>query len=184
MNEFYVFDTKSNDEELTKRFHRFFKINGLDPLFTREHQSSHITVSDLEMRSLVNTGKTAQPLLEIRDLLTMYTDKKRYASAVLRLIDETRSFTKFINNLIRLYINNDLTCISMSSTTNLTINSSTYYFSLFLTIHIPIPLIPAISFDSLVNSDFGLSLSISMLSDSSSIISVQPLFTIAIDYHL
>ena len=102
MNEFYVFDTKSNDEELTKRFHRFFKINGLDPLFTREHQSSHITVSDLEMRSLVNTGKTAQPLLEVRDLLTMYTDNKRYDSAVLRLIDEPSSFTKFINNLKRL----------------------------------------------------------------------------------
>src|SRR5699024_12661145 len=68
MNEFYVFDTKSNDEELTKRFHRFFKINGLDPLFTKDNESSHITVSDLQMRSLVNTGKTAQPLLEIRDL--------------------------------------------------------------------------------------------------------------------
>ena len=102
MNEFYVFDTKSNDKELTKRFHRFFKINGLDPLFTREHQSSHITVSDLEMRSLVNTGKSAQPLLEVRDLLTMYTDVKRYDSAILRLIDEPSSFTKFINNLKRL----------------------------------------------------------------------------------
>ena len=102
MNEFFVFDTKSNDQELTERFHRFFKINGLDPLFTREHQSSHITVSDLEMRSLVNTGKTAQPLLEIRDLLTMNTDNKRYDSAVLRLIDEPSSFTKFINNLKRL----------------------------------------------------------------------------------
>ena len=102
MNEFFVFDTKSNNEELTKRFHRFFKINGLDPLFTREHQSSHITVSDLEMRSLVNTGKTAQPLLDVKDLLTMNTDNKRYDSAVLRLIDEPSSFTKFINNLKRL----------------------------------------------------------------------------------
>ena len=102
MNEFYVFDTKSNNQELTERSHRFFRINGLDPLFTREHQSSHITVSDLEMRSLVNTGKTAQPLLEIRDLLTMYTDNKRYDSAILRLIDEPSSFTKFINNLRRL----------------------------------------------------------------------------------
>ena len=102
MNEFYVFDTKSNNQDLTDRFHRFFIINGLEPLFTREHQSSHITVSDLEMRSLVNTGKTAQPLLEIRDLLTMYTDNKRYDSAVLRLIDEPSSFTKFINNLKRL----------------------------------------------------------------------------------
>src|SRR5699024_1035281 len=102
MNEFYVFDIKSNDEELTQRIHRLFKINGEDPLFTREHQSSHITVSDLEMRSVVNTGKTAQPLLEIRDLFTMYTDNKRYDSAVLRLIDEPSSFTKFINNLKRL----------------------------------------------------------------------------------
>src|SRR5699024_5050523 len=102
MNEFFVFDTKSNDEELIKIFHRFFTINGLDPLLTQEHQSSHITVSDLEMRSLVNTGKTAQPLLEIRDLLTMYTDNKRYDSAILRLIDEPSSFTKFINNLKRL----------------------------------------------------------------------------------
>ena len=102
MNEFYVFDTKSTNQELTERFHRFFKINGLDPLFTREHQSSHITVSDLEMRSLVNTGKTADSLLDVKDLLTMYTDNKRYDSAVLRLIDEPSSFTKFINNLRRL----------------------------------------------------------------------------------
>lgn len=104
MNEFFVFDIKSNDQELTERFHRFFKINGLDALFTREHQSSHIKVTDLDMRSLVNTGSTAQPLLEIKDLLTMYTDNKRYDSAVLRLIDEPSSYRKFINNLIRLNI--------------------------------------------------------------------------------
>src|SRR5690625_2192319 len=102
MNEFVVFDTKSNDEERTEGFHRFVRISGLDVILTREHQSSDITVSDLEMRSLVNTGKTAQPLLEIRDLLTMYTDNKRYDSAILRLIDEPSSFTKFINNLRRL----------------------------------------------------------------------------------
>lgn len=102
MNEFFVFDTKSTNQELTERFHRFFIINGLEPLFTRENQSSHITVSDLEMRSLVNTGKTAQPLLDVSDLLTMYTDNKRYDSAILRLIDEPSSFTKFINNLRRL----------------------------------------------------------------------------------
>src|SRR5699024_3077070 len=102
MNEFFGDDTKSNKEELTKRFHRSFKKNDLDTLFTREHQSSHITVSDLEMRSLVNTGKTADPLLDVKDLLTMYPDNKRYDSAVLRLIDEPSSFTKFINNLRRL----------------------------------------------------------------------------------
>src|SRR5699024_6950349 len=102
MNEFFVFDTKSNDEELTKRFHRFFKINGLDQLFTRDNESSYITVCDMEMRSLVNTGKSAQQLLEVRDLFTMYKDNKRYDSAILRLIDEPSSFTKFINNLRRL----------------------------------------------------------------------------------
>lgn len=102
MNEFFVFDIKSSNEELTERFHRFFRINGLEPLFTRDNKSSHITVDDLDMRSLVNTGKTAQPLLEVRDLLTMYTDNKRYDSAILRLIDEPSSYKKFINNLRRL----------------------------------------------------------------------------------
>ena len=102
MNEFFVFDIKSTNEELAERFHRFFIINDLQPLFTKEHESSHITVSDLDMRSLVNTGKTAQPLLEVRDLLTMYKDNKRYNSAVLRLIDEPSSYKKFINNLRRL----------------------------------------------------------------------------------
>lgn len=101
--EYLVFDVQSMDDDLIKRFHRFFTINALDQLFLMENYSTSIKTSDINMRSLVNTGSSMRPFLELADqqLLEKATDNKRYSSALLRVLDEPKSYTKFVTIIKR-----------------------------------------------------------------------------------
>lgn len=102
MNKFFVFDIRSNNDQLKEEFYKFFRTNDLHQLFLEEDGASPISVTDLDLRSIVNTKKSTAPFLEIRDILHMHTGAKKYHSSLLRLLDEPQSFRKFVNNLTRL----------------------------------------------------------------------------------
>ena len=57
-DKFQVFDFLFNDEELEEEFHKFFNKYNLNALFTLEHRSESIKVSDTEARSVTNVART------------------------------------------------------------------------------------------------------------------------------
>ena len=59
-DKFQVFDFMFNDEELEEEFHKFFNKYKLNALFTEEHRSESIKVSDTEARSVTNVARTYQ----------------------------------------------------------------------------------------------------------------------------
>lgn len=99
---FTVFNTLTINQEMVQEFHRFFSINNLTPLFTSEQLSSHISVSDNELRSIVTTGSKVKPFLDLASFLLENTHNKRYNDALLRIIDEPNSFTKFTTYVTRI----------------------------------------------------------------------------------
>lgn len=59
-DKFQVFNFNFNDEELEEEFHKFFNKYNLNAMFSLEHESGEITVSDAEARSVTNVAKTYQ----------------------------------------------------------------------------------------------------------------------------
>ena len=101
-----VFNILSINQELAQEFHRFFTINTLTPLFTHEHIASHISVSDNELRSIVTTGSKVKPYLELATFILTHSDNKGYNRAMLRIIDEPKSFTKlttYVTRIVKLW---------------------------------------------------------------------------------
>lgn len=99
-SKFHIFDVKSMNEELEKEFHNFFYKYGLTPLFTNEHRAGNITVSDNELRSVVNTsGKAHKVFLEFADIILMNNDNKSYEEIIFKLIYKSRSLQGLVNNI-------------------------------------------------------------------------------------
>ena len=57
-DKFQVFNFNFNDEELEEEFHKFFNKYNLNAMFSLEHESPEITVSDTEARSVTNVART------------------------------------------------------------------------------------------------------------------------------
>ena len=57
-DKFQVFTFNFNDEELEEEFHRFFNKYNLNAMFSLEHESPEIAVSDMEARRVTNVAKT------------------------------------------------------------------------------------------------------------------------------
>lgn len=94
-----VFDVRSVNEELENEFHAFFNKNNLLPLFTDEYLASSITVTDLDLRSVVNEGKASKVLETFAELITIGNDNKMYQEALFRIIEEARSFQSMIKKI-------------------------------------------------------------------------------------
>lgn len=111
MNKILLFDVLSMNEELENEFHNFFYKYNLTSLFTNEHRTSSITVTDLDLRSVVNPNNKYHKLLkEFGDYLTWSTDNKSYEEALFRIIHEARSFQGLMKNIQKLkdYIENGI----------------------------------------------------------------------------
>ena len=95
-----VFNVLSVNEELEKEFNDFFYKYNLLPLFTNEHRAEQITVTDNDLRSVVNTsGKYHKILTEFSNFLTVGTDNKSFEEVMLQLIHRPKSFQGFMNNI-------------------------------------------------------------------------------------
>lgn len=99
--EYIVFDIRSFNDDLIKEFHQFFSNYGLDNLFLDENRASSIHTSDNDVRSLVKTGSTAEPFMELASFILTNTDNKRYESALFRIIDEPGSYRKLVTYVKR-----------------------------------------------------------------------------------
>lgn len=99
-NKLQVFDIKSMNEELEDEFHNFFHKYNLLPLFTNEHRSTKITVSDNELRATVNEGGVYHKVLkDFADYLLWASDNKSYEEAIFKIIYESRSMQGLVNNI-------------------------------------------------------------------------------------
>lgn len=95
-----VFDVVSINEDLEKEFYKFFHSNNLDSLFTNEHRSTPIKVTDNDLRAVVNDGGAYhEPLKEFASYLSMANDNKSYEEAVFRILYNARSFQGLMNNI-------------------------------------------------------------------------------------
>lgn len=101
MDKFNVFEVRSLNEELEGEFHNFFRKYNLEPLFTDEHRMNHnITVSDNELRAVVNThGKSHDVLKEFSNFLSQADDNKAYERAVFKILYMSKSMTGLVNNI-------------------------------------------------------------------------------------
>lgn len=105
MQKFQIFDSKVVDEEIENEFHAFFYNFNLTALFTNEHRAGSISVSYVDMKSVLNEGgKNRKTLLEFADILSMANDNKTYEEAIFKLIHDSRSFQGLMNN-IKKYLN-------------------------------------------------------------------------------
>lgn len=99
---FQVFNVKSTNEEMENEFHAFFYKHNLTQLFTDEHLATPISVTDMDLRSVVNNGKASKILKELSDLLTIGNDNKSYDEAMFKIINEARSFQSMMNKIKKL----------------------------------------------------------------------------------
>lgn len=91
------------NEELEQEFLDFFDKYNLTSLFTNEHRAGDISVSYLDIRSVLNPGNTYhKTLLQMGDLLQIGSDNKMYENAVFRIIYEARSFGTMMKNIKRI----------------------------------------------------------------------------------
>ena len=105
MQKFQIFDSKVVDEEIENEFHAFFYNFNLTSLFTNEHRAGSISVSYVDMKSVLNEGgKNRKTLLEFADILSMANDNKTYEESIFKLIHDSRSFQGLMNN-IKKYLN-------------------------------------------------------------------------------
>lgn len=95
-----LFNVLTVDDQRENDFYAFFYKYGLMPLFTDEHRTTNITVTDNDVRSVINTGGAYhKPLKELAQLLTIQNEKDMFQEAMLKLIDTSTSFQKFMNNV-------------------------------------------------------------------------------------
>lgn len=95
-----LFNVLTVDDQRENDFYAFFYKYALMPLFTDEHRTTNITVTDNDVRSVINTGGTYHKLLkELSQLLTIQNEKDMFQEAMLKLIDTPTSFQKFMNNV-------------------------------------------------------------------------------------
>lgn len=99
-NKLLLFNIISMDEKAEQKFHQFFHQYNLLPLFTNEHRSTQIRVSDSEMRAVINEhGAYHDTLKHFADYLLIASDNKKYEEAVFKVIYEARSFAGLMKNI-------------------------------------------------------------------------------------
>jgi len=99
-NDFQVFDVISINTELEEEFYKTLHKFNLEPLFTNEHRSTPIKVTDNDLRAVVNEGGAYhEPLKEFSSYLSMANDNKSYEEAVFRILYNARSFQGLMNNM-------------------------------------------------------------------------------------
>lgn len=95
-----IFHVRTMNDQIENDFYAFFYKYNLMPLFTDEHRTTNITVSDSDARAVINTGGAYhQPLKELAQLLTIQNNNDMFQEAMLKLIDTPKSFRKFMNNV-------------------------------------------------------------------------------------
>lgn len=98
-----LFSVRTTDEQRENDFYAFFYKYNLMPLFTDEHRTTNISVSDNDVRAVINPGGAYhEPLKEFAQLLTIQNSNDMFQEAMLRLIDSANSFRKFMNNIRKL----------------------------------------------------------------------------------
>lgn len=99
-NDYQVFDVISTNTELEKQFYKTLKNFNIDSLFTNEHRSTPIKVTDNDLRAVVNEkGAYHDILKEFSSYLSMANDNKSYEEAVFRILYNARSFQGLMNNI-------------------------------------------------------------------------------------
>lgn len=97
---FTIFDHKSMNDELIEEFENFFHKYNLDGLFTNEHRTPPISVSDLDLRSVVNPGgKYHSVFLEFTDYLNFAQDNQMYEDIMFFFINKPRSLKGLVNQV-------------------------------------------------------------------------------------
>lgn len=100
---FYIFEYRFNNEELENEFNDFFHANNLNPLFTNEHMAGTITVTYVDVKSVINDGGSYNKTLkDFAELLTLANDNKSFEEAMFRIIYEARSFQALMRQLKKL----------------------------------------------------------------------------------
>lgn len=99
MDNFTVFDSMFNNEELENEFHKFFYSNNLSPLFTNEHRASPIKVTYIDARSVTNNGTYASLLKDFSDILSQGNDNQRYEESTFKILQKATTFQKMMNNI-------------------------------------------------------------------------------------
>lgn len=98
--EINLFNVKSMNDELVKEFYNFFPKYDLLSLFTNEHKASPITVTDNDVRSVVQPhGKYNRDLKQFTDYLKLGQYNKTYEEAIFSLIEKPRSFQALMLNI-------------------------------------------------------------------------------------
>ena len=98
--EIQLFDVLTVDDQRENDFYAFFYKYNLMPLFTDEHRTDNIKVTDNDVRAVINTGGAYhKPLKELAQLLTIQNENDMFQEAMLKLIDTPTTFQKFMNNV-------------------------------------------------------------------------------------
>lgn len=114
MEKYQVFDPMYDIPELEEEFTKFFKVNGLDPLFTNEHRASPIKVSWADARSVVNDkgkfrvvngvrtesgGAWHSLLKEFAQFIVMANDNQNYENMLFKILYNARDFKGMMRNI-------------------------------------------------------------------------------------
>ena len=95
-----VFEVLTVDEELAKEFNDFFTKWDLLPLFTNEHRTGKIKVTDADARAVTNHGGAYNKDLKLfSELMDYAQDNKSYEQALFKVLYGAKSFQKLMNNI-------------------------------------------------------------------------------------
>ena len=104
------FEHVSLNDELIEEFNHFFYMNLL-PLFTNDHRTGSIRVSDLDLRSVLNVNSRYRKMLtDFSTYVSFAQQNKAYEEAMFKMIYGARSFKGFMNNIEKAknYIEKDI----------------------------------------------------------------------------
>lgn len=100
---FTVFEFRTGNDQLITEFHKFFYKYNLTELFSNEHRVPHnITVTDNDVRSVVNYGSYSQDLIKFANLLAVGSDNKKQSEALFKILHDSKTFQKLMNIIRRI----------------------------------------------------------------------------------
>ena len=106
-----VFEILTVNDELAKEFNDFFTKWDLLPLFTDEHRTGKIKVTDSDARAVTNHGGAYnKQLKEFSELMDYAQDNKSYQEALFKVLHGAKSFQKLMNNIKKVsrYVKNEI----------------------------------------------------------------------------
>jgi len=100
LNNITLFDVQSTNDEMVEAFYDFFENQNLMPLFTNQHRTDHIKVTDLDVRSTIKYPNSYNRLLKsFSSFVNMNQNNIRYEESVFEIIDNAKTFQKLMNNI-------------------------------------------------------------------------------------